>query len=200
MNQYKQHNDLITGLRNSEAEAIRYLYNLHYRSLCYYAERLTHSKEEAEDIAVDCFIKLLNKKDDFDNLTDIKAFLYTATRNACFDYYRKEKRHDSSHREILYMAQPSDAGDDFEMINAEIMQELSLAIENLPPQCSKVFKLIFFKGLNTAEVAGQMNINPKTVLNQKAKAVQLLRHALLKKGLLATGLLLNIILQNSFRN
>jgi len=31
MNQYKNYNDLINGLRNSEAEAIRHLYNLHLR-------------------------------------------------------------------------------------------------------------------------------------------------------------------------
>jgi RNA polymerase sigma-70 factor (ECF subfamily) len=186
MNIYTHDKDLIDGLHRNDAAAIKQLYSQHYRSLCYYAEKLIHHKAEAEDIAVNSFIKLLNKRNGFDNLPDIKAFLYTATRNACFDFLRKEKTHEASHKEIMHLSAVAEEND-LDMINAEIMQAIYLEIENLPKQCGQVFKLIFFKGMHTAEIAAQMNISPKTVLNQKAKAVRMIRLALLKKGLLAVA-------------
>ncbi len=63
------HSEIINGFQNGEETAIRQLYSLHYRPLCYFAEKLVNDKEEAEDIAVDTFLKLLKKKNDFDNVT-----------------------------------------------------------------------------------------------------------------------------------
>lgn len=186
MNPFIHDSDLIIAFHRDDAVAIRYLYSMHYRALCYYAEKLIHDKAEAEDIAVNSFVKLLHKKNDFDNLSDIKAFLYTATRNSCFDFIRKEKSHQSSHKEIAHMA---DVHEDMDLdkISAEVMQAIYLEIENLPKQCGQVFKLIFFNGMTTSEIAEHMNISPKTVLNQKAKAVQMIRLALLKKELLTAA-------------
>nr|WP_295876525.1 sigma-70 family RNA polymerase sigma factor [uncultured Chitinophaga sp.] len=171
---------LLEGVRNGEETAVRHLFDLHYRPLCYFAEKLTGDKAEAQDVAVNVFLKLLQKKDDFDHLYEIKAFLYTATRNACIDLHRQKKRQERSHEEIQYLLQPDDDADDLQLIDAEIMQRLFQEIESLPPQCSKVFKLIFVSKLDTGAIARQMKISPKTVLNQKAKAVRLLRAALLK--------------------
>src|SRR3954454_12230242 len=95
--------DLIAGFRNGDEVAARQLYNLHYQSLCYYSEKLIHDKGESEDIAVEVFLKLLAKKSDFDSLAEIKAFLFIATRNACFDYLRKLKRLHQSHSEMKYL-------------------------------------------------------------------------------------------------
>ena len=48
---------------------------MRYRPLCYFDTSIVHNQQESEDIAVDVFLKFLNKKTEFDNLTDIKSFL-----------------------------------------------------------------------------------------------------------------------------
>ncbi len=190
MNVVHKYQDVITGFRNGEEPAVRQLYDLHYRALCYYAEQLTGDKEEAEDIAVDTFLKLLHKKNDFDNLADIKSFLYRATRNACFDYLRKNKRKDRRNRELTFLAEPDELFGDQEMIITKVLQVIYAEVENLPGQCKQVFKLLFMEGKSTAEVATEMGISTQTVLNQKSKALQSLRLSLYKEGLYSTGILI----------
>lgn len=183
--------DIVEKFRLEDAAATRELYDMFYRPLCYYADSIVHQRQEAEDIVVESFLKLLKKRQDFEDIADIKSFLYTATRNACIDYLRKQKRHRQSESEILYLSEQISSPGDTLLINTEVLHLLYQEIERLPPQCALVFKLLFFQRLTTDETAAQLGISTKTVLNQKGKAIQLLRKAFLQKGMLAVpGILL----------
>lgn len=175
--------ELIHGLHNGKEGAVKQLYDLHYQALCYYADKLLQNKEEAEDIAVESFLKLLRKKTDFTNLKDIESFLFTATKNACIDVLRQTKRRAKDHEVIAILSDKNDTADDKEMITALVLQTIYAEIENLPQQCKLVFQSIFIEGKSTAQIAEEMGISPQTVLNQKTKAIQILRTKLYKEGL-----------------
>lgn len=176
--------DLVELFRKQDMAGTRRLYDLYYRPLCYYTEKIVKNSQEAEDIVVETFLKLINKRGDFEKLSEIRSFLYTAARNASIDYLRKIKRQHQSHLELLYFSDPA-FNDELEIINAQVLSVLYQEIENLPAQCAAVFKLLFFQRLSTSEIAAQMNISSKTVLNQKGKAIQLLRKSFADKGLLS---------------
>jgi RNA polymerase sigma-70 factor (family 1) len=176
------HNDLINGFHNGNEISIRQLYDLHYRPLCYFADKLINDKQEAEDIAVDTFLKLLRKKADFNSLSDIKSFLFTAARNACFDFLRKNKTKNRSFQELSYLSTPQEQFGEEEMIISSVLQVIYSEVENLPNQCRAVFKSIFIEGKTTAAVAAEMRISTQTVLNQKSKALQTIRQKLYKTG------------------
>ena len=176
--------DIIALFKRGEHGAFDHLFKLHYRALVYYGSQLVADEQEAEDIVVETFVKLLRKRADFDNLPDIKAFLFTSVRNACYDYLRYTQRHEISHQELIYLTGKEETIDDVEMIKAKVLQEIYNEIENLPTQCQKVFKYVFFHGLTTEQIAAEMNISPQTVLNQKNRALNQLRSSLLKKNLL----------------
>ncbi len=177
---------LLAQVSEGNEHAIRQLYILIYRPLCYFAEKLVNDKEEAEDIAVDTFLKLLKKKKDFDSLSNVKAFLYKAARNACFDSLRKNQSKDKYNRELDYLTEPDKQYGEEEMITTKVLQVIYAEVENLPSQCKQVFKSIFMEGKSTATVACEMGISTQTVLNQKSKALQSLRLTLYKEGLYAT--------------
>lgn len=188
------------GFKNGNELAIKKLYTLHYRPLCYFNQKLINYKQEAEDISTETFLKLLKKREDFDTLPEIKSFLYMASRNACYDFLRKEKRQNQSRQESIHSLLPEDHFGEQEMITAKVLQAIYAEIENLPAQCQQVFKSIFIEGKSTADIATEMGISPQTVLNQKAKALQKIRLALHKEKLFSTAIFLNalslIILDN----
>lgn len=188
--------NIIEKFCSGEAEAARSLFDMFYRPLCYYAESIVRQRQEAEDIVVESFLKLLRKREDFVHTGEIKSFLYTATRNACIDYLRKRKRQLQSETEIKYLSQQTSAAEDILLINAEVMATLFQEVEKLPPQCAEVFKLMFFQQLTTDQVAKQLSITTKTVLNQKGRAIQLLRKSFLQQGML-TALGIMLVLQES---
>ncbi|WP_166922989.1 RNA polymerase sigma factor [Flavobacterium poyangense] len=185
--------DLIEDFRNGKEKAIRKLYLLYYRPLCYFNKTLIKYSQEAEDISTETFLKLLQKKKDFDTLSDIKAFLFVSSRNACYDFLRKEKRHKKAHEEISFLTESVEQFGEGEMITAKVLQAIYCEMENLPQQCQEVFKSIFIDGKSTAQIAGEMQISPQTVLNQKSKALQKIRLALHQENILSAIALVNML-------
>ena len=131
-------------------------------------------------------------------MAQVRAFLYTSTRNACIDFLRKQKRREQSRLELAFLADQSALNDETDLVNAEVLAALFREIQHLPPQCGEVFKLLFFQQLSTEQAAEQLQISPKTVLNQKGKAIQLLRKAFLQKGLLS-ALAILVVLDHPLR-
>lgn len=180
--------ELINGFRKRDEGAVKQLYSLHYRPLCYFADQLLHNQEEAEDIAIDSFLKLLNKKEEFGSLKEIKQFLFTTTKNACFDELRRKKRRNFDHQMISFLTDPEEQTGNRELIAAKVLQVIYAEVENLPQQTKLVFQAIFFDGKSTGEIAQEMGVSPQTVLNQKSRALQILRTKLYKDGLYSTGI------------
>lgn len=175
----------ITAFQEGDVDAFSSLYKELYRRLNYFAYTLTQDKTQAEDIATESFVQLWNKKESFHTFTTIKSYLYITARHASIDYIRAEKRHNTSHKELRYLQDEADLYINHEIIDAEIISEIYKQVQMLPPQCAEVFKLIYFEGKSTAEAATILKITSKTVLNQKLKALKLLKALLLKKGLLS---------------
>jgi len=184
------YSSILHGLRRGEETAVRALYHRFYRPLCYFADRILNNKQEAEDLVVETFLKLLSKKDDFNDLPSIKSFLYIAVRNACIDVLRKNQRLHQAGRELEYLTLHDEELLDNEMLRARVLQTIYEEVEKLPAKCRQVFIALYVKGKSTADVAREYHISPQTVLNQKSKAIRLLRLALYSKGLNAPILLI----------
>jgi RNA polymerase sigma-70 factor (ECF subfamily) len=190
-----QHNEqqLIRLFRAGDESAAADLYGRFYRGLVYFARQIIDHAGEAEDIAQDSMVKLFRKKDDFDQLSDIKSFLYVSVRNACFNYLKARDRHELSHREIRYLYAEGEESADLEMLKSGVLAEVYQEVSSLPAQCGEVFRLLFIHRLSTAQAAEKLGISPQTVLNQKARAIKLLRYRLSEKGFLALLLLMKML-------
>jgi len=169
-------NDLIISLQKGGPDALQSLLKQFYSPLCLFAERLLKDKAASEDIVGESFIKLWNKRADFESLQNIKAFMYITVRNACLNYIKRVQR--DSVMKSGFSNYLSTEHEEFalnEMIRAEVLQEIYVAIEALPSRCKKVFKLCYVEGLSNSDVAERFSISVNTVKNHKVKALGLLR-------------------------
>lgn len=92
-----------------------------------------------------------------------------------------------------WLAEADESFGQDEMIASKVLQVIYTEVENLPAQCKQAFKSIFIEGKNTATIAAEMGISTQTVLNQKSKALQLLRLRLYKEGLYSAGMFLSCL-------
>ena len=58
------------------------------------------------------------------------------------------------------------------MLTAEMMNRVQKAINDLPPRCQLIFKLVKEDGLKYREVAELLQVSIKTVENQMAIAIK----------------------------
>ncbi|QIH35960.1 sigma-70 family RNA polymerase sigma factor [Sphingobacterium sp. DR205] len=174
---------LIESFRLGDSWTLEYLFDLHYKSLCYFASRLIGDSSEAEDIVSDCFVKLWKSERQIKSIESIKAFLYISCRNACFDYLRKLKVRTVLQQEYLNQLEVSDDTVLVKIVKSEVFDLFDKEISLLPDKCQKVFRLFFFEQKNTQEVMRILDMNEKAVRYQKAKALDLLKSALIRKGI-----------------
>ncbi len=84
-----------------------------------------------------------------------------------------------------------------EILRVELLKEIYDEIENLPGRCRQVFKALFIEGLSTDQIAENLSINVQTVRTQKARAIQLIKIQLLKKGKTLAVLILYAFLEKN---
>jgi len=186
-------NELIVSFRTGAPDALQTLLKQFYSPLCLFAERLLADKAASEDIVGEAFIKLWNKRANFENLQNLKAFMYITVRNACLNHLKQVKRDTLNQKQLAYLTGEKEEFVLNEMIRSEILQEIMQEINNLPEQCGKVLKLGYLEGLKNQEIADLMNISVHTVKNQKARAIQLLKVRLRDRDLMSLLLLYTLI-------
>lgn len=192
--------NLLERFRNGNDIAIRELYEIHYRPLCYFNQKIIQHMQEAEDISTEIFLKLLHKKNDFESLQQIKAFLFTASKNACLDFLRKEKKQQKSQDIISPVLDIDENLIEQEMLTAKVLQSIYAEIESLPKQCKYVFKAIFIEGKSTTVIAEEMGLSPQTVLNQKTKALRIIRSAISQQDLFLSLSFVELLLSTFFKS
>ncbi|MCS3795986.1 RNA polymerase sigma-70 factor [Niastella sp. OAS944] len=177
---FLEKDDWLTAFNQGNNNAFRLIFESYNRLLFTCAVQLVKDKEQAEDIVSEAFTKLWQRHEVFQTEEHIKAFLFVTTRNASLNYLRHIQRKTASQHELSYLNKDKDDKDVItDMIEGELLRRIYPLIETLPNKCRTIFKLIYFEDASTDEVAEKLHITPRNVLNQKARAIQLLKKKLL---------------------
>lgn len=170
-----------------------HLFRKYFPALCYFAKKYLKGKHDPEDLVMDCFAKLWEKRIQLTNIETAKTFLYTTVRNACIDLLRKKNLPTISIDPHLEEIFPDiEANFTTYIIETEVMREIIAAAETLPTQIRKVFDLYFIEGKNEREISEELHTSYHTVRNQRQRAIALLKgklQVIRKQSLLFSGLL-----------
>lgn len=162
----------IQSLYSGNKEAFRLLYDNFFVALCLFARNFNLSKEEAEDIVQDVFCKLYYDPHRPDNLIAFKSYLYSSVRNRCLNFIRDEKRR-KNNENTFYSLQQEDFFFD-KILENELGRQLYLLLNELPPQCKKIFERTL-NGDSSEKIAADLQLSIETVKTQRKKAKRILR-------------------------
>jgi len=195
--------EIVQGFNKRDSRALTHLFNLLNRPLCHFAFKIILSNQDAEDIVSEAFLKLWRRNIDFASIQSIKSYLFTSVKNTCIDFLKAAKRQKKVHKEILYLFDEKEPTQDALIrfrAESEILQTITVEIENLPGKCRTIFKKIFYEGMSTAAISYEMKISKQNVLNQKARAISLLQIVLQEKNIAPVLLLQFLALEIAVRN
>jgi len=167
---------IIAQFKAGDLKADKILYDEFYQGLCYFTERIINSREDGQEIAIDAFEKLFQRRQNFESINDIKAFLYVCSRNSCFNYLRSRKR--LQKREKEFFAMQDEQFVQLELVEATVIRQIHEAVNSLPDQCRLIFQLFYYEERNYEEIAAALGIAKSTVSTQRRRAIRLLREKL----------------------
>lgn len=183
-------NKLIRKLSNGDTIAFTSVFKEMYPKLCFFADKILGSKEDAEDIVATVFARLYHSNEKFRHAQKLEAFLYTSMRNACINHIKKLQRQENNARGYSQLQQLDDP-DTIEtlIIRSELFNEMLKEIKKLPDIYREVLEMSVFHGMKNDEIADRLKISLSNVTSRKSRAIGMLRLRLSEEGLLALYIL-----------
>ena len=158
---------------NNDQAAYKELFVLLHGRLKQFAYSILKSQEEADELVSDIFIRIWQKRDQLGIIETPLFYFYTTAKNLSINRLKKQKRQVILSAED-WLVQMNTIYFDPEqlMITEEMVRQIRKAVNDLPPRCRLIFKLIKEDGLKYKETAELLQLSVKTVEAQMAIALR----------------------------
>jgi RNA polymerase sigma-70 factor (family 1) len=165
---------LLTAIAlNNDQAAYKELFILLHSRLKQFAYSILKSNEESEELVSDLFIRIWEKRDQLTTIESPLLYFYTTAKNLAFTRLNKQKRQQSVSAEDWLVQMNSIYFDPEQlMMTEEMVRQIKQAVNDLPPRCRIIFKLIKEDGLKYKEVAELLHLSVKTIEAQMAIALR----------------------------
>jgi len=176
---------VLEAVRRRDPDALGQLFEVCFGRVYSLAQRLTGSREQAEDVTQEVFLKVYNAAEQLDPARDPAPWLATITYNACREHWRsrghRQERQtatingDDGMREKLVNGKRSP---ERRVMNGERKALVEKALQGLPEEMRAVVLLHDFEGLSHAEIAETTGESHAAVRKRYSRALTRLHEEL----------------------
>ena len=167
---------ILERCKKYDRKAQKELYDVYSPVLLGICIRYSKSREEAEDVLQDGFIKIFTKINDFKGDGSFEGWMKRIIVNTAISHYHKNKKHNEIY-DIDDINETDIKGHSFES-NDFTSEELFKVIDSLPEGYKVVFNLYAIEGYKHKEIAEMLNINQNTSKSQYSRAKEKIRQKL----------------------
>jgi RNA polymerase sigma-70 factor (family 1) len=185
---------LLAIVATGDRQAFTKLYTTHLNGLYRYIFLFTKSKEEAEEILQDIFIKIWVNREKLSEIDSFKSYLFRFAKNKLLDKIRHSQIRQRVLSEIKRTKNVSETTTSDQCAYREYYKVVQQAIEKLPPKRKLIFRLNIENGLSQDEIARELNISKSVVQKQTYRASLFVREYLFKHGEISFSILISFFL------
>lgn len=179
MNGFSSYNDqeLLLQIAEGDQKAFDALFEKYRDSLFYYLAKIIKSKETAEEIVLDVFLKIWTGRSAVIEIDHFEAFLFRVARNKAIDFLRQVKKSRLQQTALWEKIQEKTVIEtaDQQMLLAEINDSVQRAVAQLSPQRKQVFQLSREQGLTYEQIGRRLHLSTHTVRNHLSASLQFIR-------------------------
>ncbi len=154
-------NEIISRVRRGEKDAYAELVNRYQGYVFTLVLRMIKSREDAEEIAQDVFIKAYKALADFRGESKFSTWLYTITNTTCITFLRKKRleMHSLDNEGVFEVADSKDSGFRANVIEQKSrVSMVNQAIAMLSPDDAEIITLFYKAEQNLEEIARILRI------------------------------------------
>ena len=162
--------ELIQKCCDGDRTAYRELYNHYSGELLAIAMRYMKTKQQAEDVLQEAYIKVFKNLASFDQRASLKTWLTRIVINTALNMLRKE------HKIVNWdISEIADLKTDNLPVHDFQFNELLAFIQQLPAGCKTIFNLYAIEGYTHKEIGEMLNVSEGTSKSQYFRAKGLLQ-------------------------
>jgi len=173
---------VLQNLKNGDTNAFESVFKFLYEPLVHFADEYISDLESARNIVQNIFMRLWEKHTLVDPDSNLKSYLYMATRNACLSHMRhlrvETAYFEKSLRSIDNLQLNYDALEELNIDQIDFSQLEKLireTIDSLPERCREVFIMSRYDEMKNKEIALKLDITVKAVEANITRALAKLR-------------------------
>lgn len=168
-------------IKEGDIKTFEYVFRLHYRPLCLYAQGITGRKEAAEEIVQELFYTIWKERENLQILRSLKSYLYGAVKNQSLQYHEHYNVRERYRQQILSsQVEISDSDPHERMEYKELEDIINRTLKKLPDRRGRIFKMHRLEGLKYKEIAEKLSLSVKTVEAEMSKTYRTLREEIEK--------------------
>jgi RNA polymerase sigma-70 factor (ECF subfamily) len=190
---------IVEQLKQGHEDAYKYLYDHHYTLLCCIANEYVKDSFISETIVGDVIFHLWEIRDSLE-ITSIRSYLVRAVRNRCINYLNlKREKYEISFSYLLPEKISEEKRIEFDnyplgtLLERELENQINKAIDKLPEESRRVFKMSRFEEKKYEVIAQELGISVNTVKYHMKNALMSLRRDLGKYLITLLLLFCNIV-------
>ncbi|MES2891806.1 MAG: RNA polymerase sigma-70 factor [Bacteroidota bacterium] len=166
---------VLQNIAAGNSDSFRILFDRYKHVIYGHALHFTQSVPVAEEITQDVFMQCWIKKAQLPAIDNFEAWMFTITRNLCFNHLKKLAREYAFKKSVFQAGEETAEPIESYMAVKEQEELLHQAVEQLSPQQKIIFKLNRERGMKNAEIATQLNLSPNTVKTHMVSALRSIR-------------------------
>lgn len=190
----KTDTELAILLIHDDEAAFSELYVRYKDKLYYFCLHLLKSKEEANDIVQEIFIRIWESRSFINPDLSFSSFLYTMARNRIMNYFRDMDIDIKVKEMIASQKITTEETAESQIIYTEYQEILRTAIEQLPTQRQRIFNMSRIENMSHKEIAAELNISVNTVQEHISEALKFIKIYFNKNADLTMSLLLPLFI------
>jgi RNA polymerase sigma-70 factor (ECF subfamily) len=175
---YQDEKVLLRKIASGDLLAYRHLFDRYFSDLCNFLMLYLHDKSVSEEIALEVFVKIWEKRETLDVRSSLKAYLFASAKNRAISFYRHEKRQLFSQLDIENDQLAIDLNSQFYLENQELKQIIEEAVNRLPEKSQQIYRMAWEENISHKEIAEKLGITAKTVENHVGIALRKLKSSL----------------------
>ncbi len=187
--------DLILGLKKSKHESFQKIFELYSQSLFKFSLSYLKSKEAAEDVVQEVFIKVWDNRKNIKTGTSFQSYLFTIALNAIRKRFNKLARHNELKHDILIDFSRNKPGFDDNDDYQTLLNKLDELIRLMPEKRRQVFIKKKIEEKSLKEISQELGITTKTVEYHITESMRFLKKEFKKlqvKGMIFFHLFINV--------
>jgi RNA polymerase sigma-70 factor (family 1) len=167
---------LLTQIASGDEKAFNRLFESRRAKLFNYLFDIVKSREVAEEMVTDVFLKIWFGRELVTEIQNIDAFLFKIAYHKALKFLRTASRRQDIQKLIFYEMEKAAWNEAEDRLTREEYRQLLMnAIAQLTPQRQLVYRLSREEGMTHEQIAAALDLSPNTIKNHITESTKFIR-------------------------